>query len=204
MATKSKKLTVINRRVNEMTQAEFARYKGVSKPMVTRWKQEGRLIMTADGKRILVNESNQRLKDTASPAGYTNSIHAASRKNKSLESDQEIPFTDLKKQVKEAQLDLETKNADDLFKNSRALKEKAAALQAAAEHEAYMQDLWVRRDLETILEVRGRQFRDGVMSSIKKLAPNLIGLTSIKEIELLLDTEYRTLLDQFSDLPEVK
>lgn len=204
MATKSKKLTVINRRVNEMTQAEFARYKGVSKPMVTRWKQEGRLIMTADGKRILVNESNQRLKDTASPAGYTNSIHAAARKNKSLESDQEIPFTKLKDQVKESQLDLETTNADDLFKNSRALKEKAAALQAAAEYEKFIGELVDSKYVEKILFERGRQFRDGLVSCSRRLSPALASEEDILKIEKILIGEFRTMLDQFSKLPEVE
>lgn len=204
MATKSKKLTVINRRVNEMTQAEFARYKGVSKPMVTRWKQEGRLIMTADGKRILVNESNQRLKDTASPAGYTNSIHAAARKNKSPESDQEIPFTELKKQIKESQLDLETHNADDLFKNSRALKEKAAALQAAAEHEKFIGSLVARSVVEKILFERSRQFRDGITAVSKRLAPMIVNKESIKEIELEIDNELIRMLDDFAKLPVIE
>ena len=186
-----------------MTQAEFARYKGVSKPMVTRWKQEGRLIMTADGKRILVNESNQRLKDTASPAGYTNSIHAAARKNKSLESDQEIPFTDLKKQVKEAQLDLETKNADDLFKNSRALKEKAAALQAAAEHEKFIGELCKKEEVERAIFERGRQFRDGLMTLSRRISPDLVNKSNT-EIESILSQELRQTLIGFTKLPVIE
>ena len=186
-----------------MTQAEFARYKGVSKPMVTRWKQEGRLIMTADGKRILVNESNQRLKDTASPAGYTNSIHAAARKNKSLESDQEIPFTDLKKQVKESQLDLETTNADDLFKNSRALKEKAAALQAAAEHEKFMGELCKKEEVDRAIFKRGRQFRDGLMTLSRRISPDLVNKSNT-EIESILSQELRQTLIGFTKLPVIE
>ena len=203
MATKSKKLTVINRRVNEMTQAEFARYRGVSKPMVTRWKQEGRLIMTADGKRILVNESNQRLKDTASPAGYTNSIHAAARKNKSLESDQEIPFIELRKQVKESQLDLETTNTDDLFKNSRALKEKVAALQAAAEYEKFIGELCKKEEVERAIFERGRQFRDGLMTLSRRISPDLVNKSNT-EIESILSEELRQTLIGFTKLPVIE
>lgn len=204
MPNSNKKLTKRKERVNEMTQAEYARYKGVSAVMVNKWKKSGRLILTADGKRILVNESNQRLKDTASPDGYTNSIHAAARKNKDAEKESEIPLTELIKKVNESQLDLETTNADELFKNSRALKEKSAALQAAAEHEAYIGELWPRKDMEIILRERSRQVREGMMSIKKKIAPNLSGLANIKEIELLLDAEFRALLDQFSDLPPVQ
>lgn len=204
MTNTKKKLTKRKERVNEMTQAEYARYKGVSAVMVNKWKNAGRLILTADGRRVLVNESNQRLKDTASPNGYTNSIHAASRKNKDAEIKEEIPFTELKKQVNETQLDLETNNADELFKNSRALKEKSSALQAAAEYEAYIGELSPKKELETLIFERARQFRDGMMASKKKMAPNLSGLTNIKEIELLLDNEFRALLDKFAGLPEVK
>lgn len=204
MATSKKKLTEPTRRVNEMTQAEFARYKGVSKAMVTRWKQEGRLIMTADGKRILVNESNQKLKDTASPAGYTNSIHAAAKKNKPLDPAPEIPFTELKKQVNESQLDLDTTNADDLFKNSRALKEKSAALQAAAEHEKFVGNLIGRDDVDKIIFERARQFRDGLMACSRRIAPEIAGNSDITEIEGVLTRDFRALLESFSKLPVIE
>lgn len=204
MAIQKKKLIKRKERVNEMTQAEYARYKGVSAVMVNKWKKAGRLVLTADGKRILVNESNQRLKDTAHPDGYANSIHAAARKNKDAEQDQEIPLTELIKQVNESQLDLETTNADELFKNSRALKEKSAALQAAAEHEKFIGDYVEKAQVEKIIFERARQFRDGLTSLARRLAPELAGHSSIPEIEALLNKEYRAILMEFSKLPVVE
>jgi hypothetical protein len=204
LANFKKKLTSRKERVNEMTQAEYARYKGVSAVMVNKWKKAGRLVLTADGKRILVNESNQRLKDTAHPDGYTNSIHAAARKNKDPEKESEIPLTELIKQVNESQLDLETTNADELFKNSRALKEKSSALQAAAEHEKFIGDLVSKEVVEKIVFERARQFRDGMMICKRRVAPELTGLSGITEIESVLDREFRLLLDSFSKLPVVE
>jgi len=43
-----------------------------------------------------------------------------------------------------------------------------------------------------------------MMASKKKLAPNLSGLTNIKEIEALLDNEFRLLLDKFAGLPVIE
>lgn len=188
-----------------MTQTEYADYKGVHKSRVTQWKKDGRLVFSADGKFVLVVESDERLKQTADMNGYANSLHAAAERAKINEKiAEEKTFDQLKDEVCSTQLDLETTDADELFKNSRALKEKSAALQAAAEYEAYMGEMAPRKEFDSIIFERARQFRDGMMASKKKLAPNLTGLTSIKEIELLLDTEFRTLLDQFSELPEVK
>lgn len=214
---------------NMMTQVEYAEYKGVHKSRVTQWKKDGRLVFSADGKFVLVADSDERLKQTADMNGYANSLHAAAErakinekiaeeKNKEKSYDElnelygrsitlsgkEKSYDELKDEVCSTQLDLETKDADELFKNSRALKEKSAALQAAAEYEAYIGELSPKKELEALIFERARQFRDGMMASKKKLAPNLSGLTNIKEIEMLLDNEFRLLLDKFSDLPEVE
>lgn len=190
--------------MNEMTQAEFARYKGVSKALVTRWKQEGRLVMTADGKRILVNESNQKLKDTSSPSGYLNSIHAAEKRKSKGADVQEDEFTELKESVKDVQLDLETKNADELLKNARALREKAAALQLSAEHEKFIGSLVEREQVEKLIFERGRQFRDGLVSMSRRIAPQIAGNTDISEIEKIIANEVRSTLEDFCKLPQLQ
>lgn len=45
---------------NAMTQADFARYRGVSRVNVTKWKSRGLLVFEADG-RVAVTESDARL-----------------------------------------------------------------------------------------------------------------------------------------------
>lgn len=51
-----------------MTQAAFARRLGVQKSYVTELKHAGRLVMTQDGRRVLVAESEARIAATSDPA----------------------------------------------------------------------------------------------------------------------------------------
>ena len=50
-----------------MNQKEFAALIGKSEPMVVKWKQKGRLVMTDDGKRVRVAESVARLNANLDP-----------------------------------------------------------------------------------------------------------------------------------------
>ena len=171
--------------------------------MVTKWKQENRLVFTPDGKRILVNESNQRLKETSSPAGYVNSIHAAERRKSHDEQAQEIPFTELKDKVNELQLDLDTQNADELFRNSRALKEKAQALAASLEYDLAMGKLVIRDDVHKAAFEASRMLRDKLQGLPQQAAPNLHGKTVI-EMQHILSDEINRLLTQFCGDLEAK
>lgn len=58
----------VNATADEMTQAEFAALRGVSAPMVTKWKAQGRLVLSPDGKRVCVAASIARLESTRDPA----------------------------------------------------------------------------------------------------------------------------------------
>jgi hypothetical protein len=49
------------------TQTEFARQLGVRKSYVTKLKQTGRLVLTEDGKRVVVEASKQRIAETKDP-----------------------------------------------------------------------------------------------------------------------------------------
>lgn len=193
----------MNKQPNMMTQTEYAEYKGVHKSRVTQWKQDGRLVFTHDGKRILVNESNQRLKEASSPAGYANSIHAAERRKSHDEQAQEIPLTELKDKVNELQLDLDTQNADELFRNSRALKEKAQALAASLEYDLAMGKLVIRDDVHKAAFEASRMLRDKLLGLPGQLAPNLHNQT-VSDIQVILTDEINRLLMQFCDDLEAK
>lgn len=190
---------------NMMTQTEYAKYKGVHKSRVTQWKKDGRLVFSVDGKFILVAESDARLKETVNLNGYANSVHAAAERAEINERiEQEKSYEELKSAVTNTQLDLETKDADELFKNARALREKAAALQAAAEHEKFIGSLVEKSVVEKIIFERARQFRDGVMATSRRIAPDVIGKESITEIEAIVQKELRVMLEQFAKLPVVE
>lgn len=187
-----------------MTQAEYARYKGVGRSMVTKLKRDGRLVMTTDGKRVMVNESDARIKLTANLNNSFNESQATAARVVVDKAMEEKTFTELKKEVNAMQLDLETNNADELYKNARALREKSAALQAAAEYEKYMQSLVPKETIEKIIFERGRQFRDGLMTCSRRIAPEISGIESSKEIEEALTREFRALLEDFTKLPVIR
>ena len=188
---------------NMMTQTEYAEYKGVHKSRVSQWKKDGRLVFS--GKFILVSESDARLKETAHLNGYANSVHAAAERAQiNARIEQEKSYEQLKDDVTKTQLDLETKDADELFKNSRALREKAAALMAAAEYETFIGAQVKKEVVEKILFERARQFRDGVMATSRRIAPDVIGKESITEIEAIVQKELRGMLEQFAKLPVIE
>jgi len=186
---------------NQLTRTEYAKYKGVSKQMVSKWIRDNRLVLTADGKFILVNESDARIKLTASLNGSFYDRKAKEEKeiiNKIIE---EKGLTELTEEVNYHQLDLDTEDADVLFKNARALREKASALQAAAEHQRFIGSLIEREQVEKLIFERGRQFRDGLMSMSRRIAPQIAGNTDITQIEKIIAGEVRGTLEDFCKLP---
>lgn len=189
---------------NQLTRSEYAEYKGVSKPMVSKWARDNRLVLTPDEKFVLVAESDARIRLTANLNNSFNEKVGAQEKEKVNKIIEEKGLTELTWDVKSTQLDLETDDAEVLFRNARALREKAAALQAAAEHEKFVGTLVEKEVVEKIVFERARQFRDGVMACSRRIAPDVIGKESIQEIEALIQKELRAMLEQFAKLPVIE
>ena len=73
-----------------MTIPEFGAHLGFSRTYGYQLKKEGRLVMTADGKRVLVAESIERMRQTADPAkAGVAARHAAQRAAAPAESESE-------------------------------------------------------------------------------------------------------------------
>ena len=208
MAKSVKKLSGDSEPVNEMSKAAYARYRNVSKPMVSKWSADGRLVMSDDGKRVKVKESDQRIKETTHLNNWANEHKAKKERaeiNKRIaESAKGKTVEELTTEVKQTQLDLETDNARELFENARALREKAAALQAEAEHQKFIGLLVPRDRAEKIFFERGRQFRDSLTTCARRVSPIITSINDSVEIENLLNKEFRTLLENFTKLPIVK
>ena len=188
---------------NQLTKSQYAEYRGVSKPMVSKWYSDGRLVMTPDERFVLVKESDDRIKLTASLNGSFYDQKAKKEReeiNKSIEDKGLLGLTEV---VSYQQLDLQTEDAEVLFKNARALREKAAALQAAAEHEKFIGQLIEREQVDKVIFERARQFRDGLITLSRRIAPDLASINDVKQIELMLNKEHRLILEQFSKLPVI-
>lgn len=192
----------IKQKSNLVSQAEFARILGVTPQTVQEFKSDGRLILEYGAKRdkVYVNESIANLNKTM----QLNGVFRNRRKETEKPEETQKTFEELKGDVGATQLDLETDDADLLFKNSKALKEKALAMQAAAEHEKFIGSLVEKAVVEKIIFERGRQFRDGAMSCSRRIAPDIVGKESIQEIEAIINREMRLMLEQFAKLPVIE
>ncbi len=189
---------------NELTKSGYAEYKGVSKPMVSKWYKDGRLVMTPDDRFVLVSESDARIKLTASLNNSFYDQKAGDERKKINKIIEEKGFEGLTEEVNSHQLDLETKDVDELFKNARAMKEKSLALQAEVDHKKAIGELVERDSVDKIIFERARQFRDGLMTWKRRIAPELVGKDNIHEIEDLLERDIRFLLNEFSKMPVIE
>lgn len=189
---------------NIMLITKFAASQGVSRQMGYKWKKDGRLVMTPDEKSVYVKESIERIKLTKSLNGSFYDQKAKQEREKINEIIADKGLSELTQEVSYQQLDLETDDADVLFKNARALREKSVALQAAAEHEKFIGELVPRYHVEKIVSERTRQFRDGLLTCSRRIAPEISGKEDVKQIEDILYKELRFQLNNFSKLPVVE
>ncbi|MBX9916796.1 MAG: hypothetical protein E6Q59_01385 [Nitrosomonas sp.] len=189
-----------------MNKTELARQIGISRELLHRHAKRGCPVDSLES-ALLWRSKNLDPRQTKQGRITGNTGGGKSKPgSRSQVNDTEVISSDMAElvhKVNESQLDLETTNADELFKNSRALKEKSAALQAEAERQKFIGELVLKSDIEKIIFERGRQFRDGLIALSRRLAPELAGLSGISEIEALLTKEHRTILVEFSKLPVI-
>lgn len=90
------------------------------------------------------------------------------------------------------------------FHAARTIREIAEAKTAEFKLNILKSEYVEKSQVEKLIFERGRQFRDGMMSLSRRLAPELAGLDGMKEIESVLDREFRLLLENFSKLPVIE
>lgn len=183
-----------------MKTSELAATLGISVQMCNRLKKRG---MPSDSLQNAIEWRKKNLDVTQTKGWRIDGNHGL--KPVSIEPTEDSrTFEELQAVVSNAQLNLDGNDADELFKNARALKEKAFALQAAAEHEKFVGALVEKEVVEKIIFERGRQFRDGLLGLSRRLAPALAEETNISVIEGRLTQEFRQLLEQFAKLPIIE
>lgn len=181
--------------------SELSKQLGISQQMCNRLKKRG---MPCDTLQRAIEWRKRNLDITQTKSWRIDGNQGV--KPVSVETTEETrTFEELQIAVSNSkQLNLNGSDADELYKNSRALKEKALALQAAAEHEKFIGSLVEKAAVEKIIFERGRQFRDGLMGCSRRIAPDLIGETNISVIENRLNREFRQMLEQFARLPVIE
>ncbi|PTQ83680.1 hypothetical protein [Nitrosomonas ureae] len=77
-------------------------------------------------------------------------------------------------------------------------------MQAAAEYSKFIGELVARDHVEKIVFERARQFRDGLLTCSRRIAPEISGKEDVKQIEDILYKEFRLLLEGFAKLPIIE
>lgn len=62
----------------------------------------------------------------------------------------------------------------------------------------------MREHVEKLVFERARQFRDGLLTCSRRIAPDIAGKDDVKQIEDILYKEFRLLLEGFAKLPVIE
>jgi hypothetical protein len=198
-----------------LTQAAFARHLGVVKSYVTLLKQQGRLVMTDDGK-VDVEASEAKIKATEDPG----KSGVAERHSKNREAGQgaaapvEIPITavDAKKAAKtenEPTPEAVAEKTAMTYQQARAVKERYNALQAKADYEKFIGKL-VEYDLArsagaelgVLFRTTLERWPDTVTSLLVGLEESAIRSVLIEQVENILGEiaeRLRTMLPEITN-----
>jgi len=166
--------------MTEITQAEFARQNKWSRSHVTGLKQAGRLVMTEDGKHVLVKESLARIEATRDPnRDDVAERHAAERAAVST------PAAPAEERVTAS------------YQQSRAVKERYLALQAKAEYEERIALLVKAEDVKRAFSAQWTQLRIAMDHARDQMAADLAAESDSNVIHAMLGEHFEQLQSEF-------
>ena len=183
-----------------MSFSEFAKHAGFKPSYVTQLRHEGRLVLTENGKRVLVNESLQRIQDTRDPARRDAvDRHAANRgaeiKNPTIPSTTEDEEEDEESDNEGAP---RGKRGTSAFQEARARRENFLALQAQRDYEVSMKQLLNAAEVEDAIASAVTAFRTTFENLPDRLAPTLVGLSDEHVIRSMLADEFELALNRLA------
>ena len=196
----------------EVSQAEFARIVGVSKPYVTKLVKSGKLKLNANGK-LNLEESQKILNTSKNPSFDANREHAKKQKGvplkERIEKAQELkPEPKTKKQDlinSEDTKDLDSENAykiNLLFNKARAAEKVALAKLRDIEVKVKNGELL---DAETVKKEAaevGNLITQKLYNMVHKLAPLLVGIDSQKQTKEILENEVEIVLEELNRMSD--
>lgn len=142
--------------------ADFARRLNYKKSYITQLKQDGRLVLTTDGKRVVVDASIERIKATSALSHQSIADrHAAARSAPDAPED-ELPAPTTSPTPEQAR-----------YQTSRAEREHWAAQAARRDYELSMRQLLPAADVESAIADGVTQIRARLEALPDILAPQL-------------------------------
>lgn len=172
-----------------LTRSEFARRMSWSPSYITKLADAGRLVFTADGKQVMVEESLARIAATEDPARADVAARNAARRGKDAEPDgAEIPAPDP-----------QAERIASSFQASRAVRERYAALTARMEYEKLAGNL-VEASAVRAASADAASIIRGMLENLPaQLAPELAAEHDETRIQALLVEHIENLLNQIGD-----
>ncbi len=175
--------------------AGFARLLGVKPQAVTALRHAGRLVLTDDGKRVRVLESQQRLRDTADPskAGVV-ARHAAERAAKAASASAASSPTD--GAGDDASGPDEPGNS--AYQTSRAKREHYQALSAQRDYEVSIGKLMAADEVSAAVASATATLRTSLERLPDVLGPQLAAITDEAQARATLAEAIEHALDEVS------
>ncbi len=165
---------------------EFADLIGRSPSYVTKLKNDGRLVMTADGKKINVAASQRLIEQTAGIRGdVADRWQAARNARTDCAASQGMPESEKTQQRPAAQADAAEKIGSSL-QAARAVKEKYGAMTAKVEYEKLIGELESRDNVHADLRSIGAVLRSAMDVFPDQIAPLLTATSDLHEIHQIL------------------
>lgn len=168
---------------NLKTQAEFARHINKQRSYITQLKHEGRIVMSDDGKRVLVNESINLLKETADyNRDDVTKRHAEEREKKSRGDEYDW-------------LEDADPNKTTLAKG-RAIEQHYKALSARMDYKASIGDLVSKDEVKNAVLDIVSTFRQSIENFPHRVAADLVG----KDVDFIRSTLRQEVYQVLTDL----
>jgi hypothetical protein len=154
-----------------MTKADFARHLGAKPGYVSQLNQAGRLVMSDDGKLVMVAESLQRIAETRDPGRSAVAARHAAARGEPLH----IPEQDENgaKNAFDAGLSADSDRAGNLYQQSKAINAKYQALSSKLDYETTIGKMLVAADVRQIIAGAFTILRARLESLPDILAPQL-------------------------------
>lgn len=176
----------------------FARLLGVKPSAVTALRHADRLVLTADGKRVQVAASQQRIRDTADPskAGVV-ARHAAERAAKSGDQPITAPVSSVASTgAGEVEAPAEPGNAD--YQTSRARREHYQALEAQRAYEVAMGKLMDAHEVASAVASAATTLRARLEGLPDVLGPQLAAISDEAQARAMLAEAIEHALEEAS------
>ena len=193
----------------EVSQAEFARIVGVSKPYITKLVKTGKLKLNENGK-LNLEESKKILSSSKNPSFDANREHAQKQKGVPLKERVEkstaenIPKQETPKTTNNDSEDLGNTVPNDMFKINMLFNRAKAAEKVAL---AKLRDIDLKLKQGELLEAEtvkreaaevGNLITQKLYNMVYKLAPLLVGVETQKQAKDILESEVEIVLEELN------